>query len=70
MIEYFIFHIYQKNLANKGGFQTVTFPKAGGMTWVKITIESLHNLKHPKQFGVRALRLFGKPGEQKGEKVI
>ena len=53
----------QKNLANKGGSQTITLTKGpGGVTWVKMTVESLHNLKNPKQFGVRALRLYGKSG--------
>ena len=63
-------------MENNGGFQTVTFPKASkGVTWVKMTVESVHNLKNPKQFGLRALRLFTSsvpvakpPGEQKGIK--
>ena len=58
----------QKNLDNEGGFQTVTFPKGTkAVTWVKMTVESLHNLKNPKQFGVRTVRLFGRSAEKPGE---
>ena len=55
----------------------VIFPtRASGATWVKMTVESLQNMGHPKQFGVRALRLFGssgpvaKPPAKPGELVL